>query len=261
MPDVEAASRTWYTVVTGIRREKRGKTVIRNIDRQARRAIVEIGRRMYERGYVASNDGNLSVRVREDELWATPAGVSKGFMKERDMVRLKLDGTVLSRGKRPPSSEIKMHLRIYRENPEAMAVCHAHPIMSTSFAVAGLALDEPIYPEAMVNLGVVPCVPYETPGSAGVPDSVAPYAKSHCALLLQNHGPVTWGRSLSEAWHRLEAVEHYAQILYNTHYGIGRACRLNAKQIGELELIRGKLGLGAGPFPAGDDGEPEGEPR
>jgi L-fuculose-phosphate aldolase len=232
---------------------------MRKIDRQARRALADVGRRMYERGYVAANDGNLSVRVRADEVWATPAGVSKGFMKVRDMVRVRLDGTVLSGGKRAPSSEIKMHLRIYRENPGAMGVCHAHPPMSTSFAVAGIALDEPIYPEAMVNLGVVPCAPYETPGSPGVPDSVAPYANSHCAVLLQNHGPVAWGRTLMEAWHRLEAVEHYAQILFNTRYGIGKAKRLNQRQIGELLIIRNKLGFNAGPMPAGADEGVEGE--
>ena len=229
--------------------------MMRSIDRQARRALVEIGRRMYRQGYVASNDGNLSVRVREDEVWATPTGVSKGYMREKDMVLLKLDGTVLSRGRLAPSSEIKMHLRIYLENPEAMGVCHAHPMMSTAFAVAGMALDEPIYPEAMVNLGIVPCVPYETPGSMGVPDSIAPYARSHCAVLLENHGPVTWGRSLEEAWHRLEAVEHYAQITFNACYGIGRASRLNRRQIDELAAVRQKLGFQAGPFPAPAGGE------
>jgi L-fuculose-phosphate aldolase len=123
--------------------------------------------------------------------------------------------------------------------------------MSTSFAVAGVGLDEPIYPEAMVLLGSVPCAPYETPGSLGVPDSVAPYAKSHCAVLLANHGPVTWGRSLEEAWHRLEAVEHYAQITYNACYMMGEASRLNQKQIDELKAIRQDLGFHAGPFPQG----------
>ena len=224
-------------------------------DQEARRALVEIGRRMYAQGYVASNDGNLSVRVRADEVLATPAGVSKGYMRESDMVLLKLDGTEISRGRYAPSSEVKMHLRIYRENPEAMGICHAHPLMSTSFAVAGIGLSEPIYPEAMVNLGSVPCVPYETPGSMGVPDSVAPYAKSHCAVLLGNHGPVTWGRSLDEAWYRLEAVEHYAQITYNTCYVMGKANRLTNQQIGELEQIRKKLGLSAGPLPMGMDGD------
>ncbi|MBN1777629.1 MAG: class II aldolase/adducin family protein [Clostridiales bacterium] len=232
---------------------------MRRIDRQARRALVTIGKRMYAQGYVASNDGNLSARVRPDEIWATPTGVSKGFMKAKDMVRMKLDGTVLSRGKLAPSSEIRMHLRIYQENPEVTGVCHAHPLMSTSFAVAGVGLDEPIYPEAMVLLGSVPCVPYETPGSQGVPDAVAPYVKSHCAVLLQNHGPVTWGRSLEEAWHRLEAVEHCAQITYNACYMMGKASRLSRKQIDELKAIRQTLGFHAGPFPQGaeDAGGPK----
>ncbi|MFH1512827.1 MAG: class II aldolase/adducin family protein, partial [Bacillota bacterium] len=168
-----------------------------------------------------------------------------------DMVKLRLDGTVLAQGGCGPSSEIKMHLRIYLENPEAMGVCHAHPLMSTSFAVAGLALNEPIYPEAMVNLGSVPCVHYETPGSQGVPDSIAPYAKSHCAVLLGNHGPVTWGRSLLEAWHRMEAVEHYAQITFNTVFVMGKANRLSQKQVDDIVGIREKLGVSAGPLPKG----------
>ena len=225
-------------------------------DRDARTQLVEIGKRMYEKNYVASNDGNLSVRVREDEVWATPTGVSKGFMREEDMVLLKLDGTVLAQGAYGPSSESKMHLRIYRENPEAMGVCHAHPVMSTSFAVAGIALNEPIYPEAMVNLGCVPCVHYETPGSHGVPDSIAPYAKTHCAVLLGNHGPVTWGRSLVEAWHRLEAVEHFAQITFNTLYVMGQANRLSERQIDAIRDIRQALGSNAGTLPKGSlDGE------
>ncbi len=217
----------------------------------ARRQLVDIGKRMYDRNYVVANDGNLSIRVREDEVWVTPTGVSKGSMREDDMVRLKLDGTVLEQGALAPSSEIRMHLRIYLENPEAMGICHAHPMMSTSFAVAGIALNEPIYPEAMVNLGTVPCVHYATPGSQGVPDSVAPYARSHCAVLLANHGTVTWGRSLTEAWNRLEAVEHYAQITFNTCYVMGSAMRLSREQIGEIEKIRETLGITLGTLPQG----------
>ena len=224
-------------------------------DREARAQLMEIGRRMYEKNYVAANDGNLSMRVGEDEIWTTPTGVSKGFMRPEDMVKLTLDGAVLLQGAFGPSSEIKMHLRIYRENPEALGVCHAHPVMSTSFAVAGISLDEPIYPEALVNLGSVPCVPYETPGSQGVPDSIAPYAKNHCAVLLSNHGPVTWGRSLTEAWHLLEAVEHYAQITFNTCYVLGKANRMTPEQMGELAAIRKKLGITAGVLPGGVPGE------
>jgi L-fuculose-phosphate aldolase len=224
---------------------------VHEADEQARQALVEIGRRMYEKNFVASNDGNISVRVRQDEVWATPTCVSKGFMRAEDMVLLKLSGTVLSKGSLAPSSEIKMHLRLYRENPETMAVCHAHPVMSTSFAVAGIPLNEPIYPEAMVNFGCVPCVHYETPGSQGVPDSVAPYAKSHCAVLLQNHGLVTWGRSLMEAWHRMEAVEHYAQITFNACYVMGAAKRLSREQIAAIADIRAALGITEGVLPEG----------
>ena len=230
-------------------------------DREEREQLVEIGRRMYEKHYVASNDGNLSVRVPGGAVWATPTGVSKGFMRAEDMVKLTLDGAVLEQGAYGPSSEIKMHLRIYRENAKAMGVCHAHPMMSTSFAVAGIGLDEPIYPEAMVNLGSVPCVPYETPGSQGVPDSIAPYANSHCAVLLGNHGPVTWGRSLLEAWHRLEAVEHYAQITFNTCYIIGQANRLNQRQIDALGKIRENLGIRMGTLPRGAEADGTQEER
>jgi L-fuculose-phosphate aldolase len=102
-----------------------------------------------------------------------------------------------------------------------------------------------------VNLGTVPCVHYETPGSQGVPDSIAPYAKSHCAVLLANHGPVTWGRSLTEAWHRMEAVEHYAQITCNACYVLGKMNRLSQQQIEEIVKIRDSLGVSAGPFPEG----------
>ena len=220
-------------------------------DRKAKRELLEIGRRMYAKNYIASNDGNLSIRVRSDEIWITPTGVSKGFIKKANLVRLRLDGTVLSQGEFAPSSEAKMHLQIYRENPDVMGVCHAHPIMSTSFAVAGVALNEPIYPEAMVNLGFVPCVHYATPGTQGVADSIAPYAKSHCAVLLANHGPVTWGRSLMEAWYRLEAVEHYAQIMFNTCYMMNKANRLSRAQIEEIAKIRQSLGIPKGVLPQG----------
>ena len=220
-------------------------------DQQDRQHLVEIGKRMYERNYVAANDGNLSIRIRNDEILATPTGVSKGFMQEADMVRLNLNGMVLEQGKLAPSSEIKMHLRIYQENPDVMGICHAHPVMSTSFAVAGIALNEPIYPEAIVNLGSVPCVHYETPGTQGVSDAIAPYARSHHAVLLANHGIVTWGQSLLEAWYRMEAAEHYAQIMFNTCYVMNRANRLSSQQMKDLGEIRKKLGLTTGTLPQG----------
>jgi L-fuculose-phosphate aldolase len=218
-------------------------------DFEAKDLILEIGRRMYAKNYVAANDGNITCKVASDAIWATPTGVSKGYMKADDLVKLHLDGTVMQQGTLKPSSEIKMHLRVYNENPEVCGVCHAHPPVSTSFAIAGISLDKAIYPEALVNLGTVPCVHYEAPGSQGIPDSVAPYCKSHNALLLANHGALAWGPNLMEAWYRLESVEHYATILMYTGNIIGKANVLSCDQVRELVKIREKLGIRSGGLP------------
>jgi len=188
--------------------------------------------------------------VDDDIIWTTPTGVSKGFMTEEILVKMRTDGTVLSQGELGPSSELKMHLRIYQENPEAMGVCHAHPPISTSFAIAGISLDKAIYPEALVNIGTVPCVHYETPGTQGIPDSIAPYARDYNALLLANHGTVAWGSSLMEAWYRLEATEHYAMVIMYTSNIIGKANVLSCEQVNELVGIRTKMGITSGGTPS-----------
>jgi L-fuculose-phosphate aldolase len=218
-------------------------------DSEAKKLIVEIGKRMYAKNFVAANDGNISCKVDDDIIWTTPTGVSKGFMSEDQMVKMRLDGTVLSQGERGPSSEVKMHLRIYNENPEAMGVCHAHPPISTSFAIAGISLDKAIYPEALVNLGTVPCVHYEAPGSQGIPDSIAPYARDYNAILLANHGAVAWGPSLLDAWYRLESTEHYAMVIMYTGNIIGKANVLSCEQVNDLIEIRNKLGITSGGIP------------
>ena len=220
-------------------------------DAEAKKMIVEIGQRMYLKNFVAANDGNISCKVAEETIWTTPTGVSKGFMSEDEFVKMRLDGTIISQGKRAPSSEVKMHLRIYKERQDVMAVCHAHPPVATSFAIAGLALNQPIYPEAIVNLGSVPCVHYETPGSEKIPDSIAPYVKNYNALLLANHGAVTWGTSLIEAWYRLESLEHYAMISMYSINIIGKANMLSSDQINELIQIREKTGLSSCGVPSG----------
>ena len=210
-------------------------------DREARTAIIEIGRRMYAKNFVAANDGNISCKVADDVIWATPTGVSKGFMTEDTLIKMRLDGTVIAAGALEASSEIKMHLRVYNENPAVCGVTHAHPPVGTSFAIAGIPLDSAIYPEALLTLGMVPCVGYETPGSQGVADSVAPYCKDYNGLLLANHGALTWGASLTEAFFRLEALEHYAMILMYTGKIIGKANVLSQSQVEELRVIREKL--------------------
>jgi len=218
-------------------------------DNQARELILEVGRRMYNRQYVAANDGNITCKTGPNTIWATPTGISKGYMKEEEMVKMSLDGKVIQQGKLAPSSEIKMHLRIYNENPKVQGICHAHPPVVTSFAIAGISLDKAIYPEALVNLGVVPVAHYETPGSQGIPDSVAPYCRDYNALLLANHGALTWGDSLMEAWYRLESLEHYAMIFMYTEFIIGKANVLSCDQVGELVKIREKLGIQTGGLP------------
>ena len=218
-------------------------------DDEAKKLICEIGRRMYQKNFVAANDGNITCKVDDDIIWATPTGVSKGFMTEDMMVKLRLDGTVLSQGELGPSSEIKMHLRVYNENPEVMGVCHAHPPVSTSFAIAGMSLDRAIYPEALVNLGTVPCVHYETPGSQGIPDSIAPYCRDYNAVLLANHGALAWGRSLMEAWYRLESTEHYAMVIMYTGNIIGQANELTCEQVDRLIARREGSGITTGGRP------------
>lgn len=220
-------------------------------DSDAKKMIVEIGRRMYMKNFVAANDGNISCKVDDETIWTTPTGVSKGFMLEDEMVKMRLDGTVIRQGKLAPSSEVKMHLRIYNERKDVMAVCHAHPPISTSFAIAGMALNQAIYPEAIVNLGIVPCVHYEKPGSQRIPDSIAPYVRDYNALLLANHGAVTWGTSLMEAWYRMEATEHYAMIIMYSINVIGKANVLSSEQINELIQIRKKIGITSGGIPSG----------
>lgn len=212
-------------------------------DEEAKELILDIGNRMFVRNFVAANDGNITCKVSPNEIWATPTGVSKGFMRKQDLVKMKLDGTIIQENGIKPSSEIKMHLRIFQENPEVMAVTHAHPPVSTAFAIAGIALDDIISPEAFVNLGVVPCVHYETPGSEGIPESVAPYAKDYSALLLANHGAVTWGRSLLEAYYRLECLEGYATSILYSKYIIGKANVLGCDQVQELIDIRKNQGV------------------
>lgn len=220
-------------------------------DAEAKKMLVEIGRRMYMKNFVAANDGNISCKVDYESIWTTPTGVSKGFMSEDEMVKMHLDGTVISQGNRAPSSEVKMHLRIYNERKDVLAVCHAHPPISTSFAIAGLALNQAIYSEAVVNLGIVPYVHYETPGSQQLPDSIAPYIRDYNALLLANHGAVTWGNSLMEAWYRLESMEHYAMVSMYSINIIGKANVLSYDQINELIQIRKKMGIISGGVPSG----------
>lgn len=218
-------------------------------DFEAKKWICEIGRRMYARNFVAANDGNISVRTGPNAVWATPTGVSKGFLTPDMLVKLDLDGNVLA-GKNKPSSEIRMHLRVYRENPEVRAVVHAHPIAATSYAIAGIDLDQALSSEAVVLLGKVPVAPYATPGTNEVAEAIAPYCKDYNAVLLANHGALTWGRDPQEAYFRMESLEHYAQMSLFTNEVLKKANELSCRQVSDLLAIRQKLGIRSGGTPS-----------
>lgn len=199
---------------------------------EARKQIVEYGRRLYERGFAAANDGNLSCRIAEDEVLCTPTGVSKGYMTPEMLVHMKLDGTILSGG--VPSSEAKMHLRVYLENPAIMAVVHLHPPVSTSFAAAGIPLDQPLLTEAIAALGTVPVAPFALPSTEEVPNSIADISKTHNGALLRNHGPITWGTTLKEACFRMEILEQLATATLNVCY----IMKQPGKQISDENIAR-----------------------
>lgn len=209
-------------------------------EKQARKAIIDIGQRMYTRGFVAANDGNISVRTGENEVWATPTGVSKGYMKKKMLVKVDLDGNLLE-GTYRPSSELKMHLRAYRENSAIRSVCHAHPPVCTCYAIAGIPLDVPVLAEAIISLGDVPVAPYAELGSKEVPEAIAPFCHTHNGILLANHGVVTWAADPYAAYYRLESMEHYARILLITDKILGKQNLLMKEQIDTLLAMREKF--------------------
>ncbi|MDN5326603.1 MAG: L-fuculose-phosphate aldolase [Moorella sp. (in: firmicutes)] len=174
--------------------------------------IVEVGRRLYRKGLVNGNEGNISIRLPGDRILTTPTGVSKGFLQADDLVIVDLDGNILE-GKQKPSSEVKMHLAAYRARPDIQAAVHAHPRFATTFAVARKNLSITAMPEMVVLVGEVALVPYGTPSTTELVDQFAPYWKGHDAFLLSNHGVLTLGRDIWEALYRMESLEHYAGII------------------------------------------------
>ncbi len=217
-------------------------------DFEAKKAILDIGKRMYDKGFVAANDGNISCKTSPRTIWTTPTGVSKGFMTQDMLVKMDLEGKILI-GRMKPSSEVKMHLRVYKENPGLKAVTHAHPPVATSFAIAGISLDSAILTEAVMGLGTIPVAKYATPGTQEVPDSIAPFVNAYNGVLLANHGALTWGNDLYQAFYRLESIEYYATILMYTGNIIGRQNILSCSQVNKLLEIRKKLGITSGGIP------------
>ena len=202
----------------------------------ARRGIVAVCRRLYERGLIAGPDGNVSVRLAPDRILVTPAGMSKVDVQEHDLVELALDGSP-RRGATRASSEVAMHLRIYRKRPDVHAVVHAHPPVATGFAVAGESFSQCVLPEMIYQVGWVPLVPYAIPGSEELADRMEPFLVQHDAFLLENHGATTIGATLTIAHQRMESLEHTAQILLTARL-IGRVNALDAGQVSALVAAR-----------------------
>jgi L-fuculose-phosphate aldolase len=176
-----------------------------------RQRIVEIGRLMYQKGWIAANDGNVSVRLSSDRILATPTRVSKGMMREEDLIICDMEGNRVS-GDRERTTEILMHLAIYQTRPDVQAVVHAHPPVSTGFAVAGRPLDLALLPEVVIYLGSVPLAAYGLPGTTELTEALKPFIPSYDALLMANHGVVTYGSDLWRAFFNMEMVEHFARI-------------------------------------------------
>lgn len=216
---------------------------------EIKKQICEIGRRIYDKGMVASNDGNISVRLNANEFLCTPTGVSKGFMTPDYICKVDKEGKVIQANKGyKPSSEIKMHMRVYKERPDVNAVVHAHPLYATGFAIAGIALTQPIMPEAIISLGCVPIAEYGTPSTEEIPDAVEKYLQHFDAVLLANHGALSFSDTLLNAYHKMESLEFYAQLLFISKQ-IGGPKELSREQVKKLYEIRRQFGM-TGKHPA-----------
>jgi L-fuculose-phosphate aldolase len=213
---------------------------------QLRADIVEVGRRMYARGYTASNDGNISVRLGADRLLMTPKSVCKGFMTPDMMCITDLEGRKLQ-GDRDPSSEMLMHLEVYRQRPDAKAVVHAHPPTATGFAVAGIPLDRAVLAEVVTTLGSIPIAEYATPSTRQLPEAVRKYVKAHDGMLLANHGALTLGADLFAAYYKMETIEHFAKISLVARM-LGRENLISREEVMRLQELRGTYGI-ASPAP------------
>ncbi len=207
-------------------------------EHQSRKAIVKIGAMLHERGFIAACDGNLSVRLDRHRVLVTPTAMSKGMMKPADLVIVDMNGRKLE-GRREVTSEIGMHLLIYRMRPDVHGVVHAHPRTATGFAAAGLALDQPLVCEVVIGLGQIPLAPYGTPGTPELAATLEPLIPDYDAILMANHGVVTYGADLQSAYMKMETVEHFAQIALVSHL-LGRQRPLEGEEVEKLVVARSK---------------------
>jgi L-fuculose-phosphate aldolase len=218
-------------------------------EREYRQDIVEIGRLVYQKGWVAANDGNITLRLDGERILATPTGVSKGMMHPDDLIIVDYDGNKIL-GRKERTSEINMHLTIYKMRPDVQSVVHAHPPVATGFASAGLSLNKALLPEVVIGLGCVPLAAYGLPGTPELTEPMLPLIPKYDAILLANHGAVSYGNDVYQAYFRMETVEHFARINLVAEL-LGGARALPQQEVRKLIDSRGRYGM-----PSRTSGEP-----
>jgi L-fuculose-phosphate aldolase len=212
-------------------------------EQAARAQMCDIGKNLWNRGMVAANDGNISVRLSPDEILCTPTGVSKGYLSPELLVKVNLKGEVLEIADGVmPSSEIKMHLRLYQVSDTVGAVVHAHPMFGTVFAIKGEALAGKMMPESVIAMPEIPLAPYGTPSTEAVPDSVEPFVHTHTACLLESHGALSWGPTLMGAYLNMERLEYTAKITFLARL-VGGERNLPEDEVDKLVGMRSLYGL------------------
>ncbi len=221
---------------------------------EIKKEICEVGHKLWLKGFVAANDGNISVKINDHEYYCTPTGVSKGSLTPDMIIKVDENGKKIE-GKLNPSSEIKMHMRVYQKRPDVTAVVHAHPPVATAFTVADIDLDQYILPEAVLTIGNVPTCDYGTPSTMEIPDSLDPYLQNHDAFLLRNHGALTVGCTLNKAFFVMEEVEFNAVICKHA-MDLGAVHEISNDQLKKLMDLRKAMNL-PGRHPGIDYGEEE----
>ncbi len=210
-------------------------------EQEHRQDILDVGKLIYQKGWVAANDGNISVRLDERRILCTCTGVSKGMMTPDDIIICDLKGNKLD-GARERTTEIAMHITIYEMRPDVSAVVHAHPPVATGFAVAGRPLNLALLPEVIVSLGCVPLAEYGLPGTPALSEGMLPHIPKYDAILLANHGSVCYGEDLYKAFFKMETVEHFARVTLVADL-LGGPCVLPRHEVAKLFDSRGRYGV------------------